>query len=70
MSAIVAFFAYLRTIIEMWAILKPIIDRLKSTPKQDRQRVAKAILEASKKADETGDTSGYENEIKRGRLNV
>jgi len=50
----------------MWAYLKPILDLLKKTPAQERQRVANALLKASELAD-TGDTSGYEDEINRGR---
>ena len=51
----------------MWGYLKPLLDRLKKTPAEERQRVANAILEASKLAD-TGDTSGYEDQISNGRM--
>jgi len=63
---VAAFFSYIKIIIEMWAYLKPILDLLKKTPAQERQRVANALLKASELAD-TGDTSGYEDEINRGR---
>jgi len=66
---VAAFFAYIATIIEMWDILKPIIDTLKSTPLEDRERVGVVTLKASKLASSVGDTSEYENLVKKGRLN-
>lgn len=62
------FFAYLKLIIEFWGIIKPLLDRLKVTPQEERQRVANAILEASNLAD-SGDTTAYESEISKGRMN-
>ena len=64
-----AFFGYLKTIIEMWKYIKPVLDRLKSTSGEERQRVANAILKASKVASTSSDTTEYEDIIREGRLN-
>ena len=59
-------FAYIALILEFWRELRFILDLLKKTPQDKRREVISKILNASKEADKSGDTSGYEDLIKKG----
>ena len=61
-----AFFTYLALLLQFWKEVKFLLNLLKKTPKEKRDKLKLLIKEASDKAD-MGDTSGYEDLIQRGR---
>lgn len=65
--SIAAFFKYMSLLVQFWGVIKEVLVAIEGTPEEQRRELTVRILKASKMADESGDTSEYEDIIRRGR---
>lgn len=67
LKILVSLTPYLPLIMKSWAGIEKLLKLLKDTPEEKREKVLAAVHAASVLATETGgDTSGYEDVIRRG----